>query len=697
MLAAVRFRTLAPALAFAVAIACRQEPDAPAADPAAAAATVATAAAPDAPAAAPSPAPPKPARARQERPLPAISGWTLDDKRFDVASLLGTRLLLFFFNPEVREASVVAQTLQAIAPLRGKQNFQIVGIATGSTRARAAEFAKQNGFDFPIVDDSSAAIAQKLGMRVPVALLGVDAEGYVIFGLGQFAVDEAGAATAIEEQVREALRLPTRAEAALPGVGSQPLAPSFQAPILDVKESFDLAAQRGKPLILIFFLHTCPHCHDLLGFLKELLPSLPEDKRPRLVGIEISGRTESVRTQLRTDGFDFFPVLFDPDGKIRAAYGVFAGVPDTFLIDAEGRIVQRMRGWERAQHEALLRMRVAKLGGAPVPMLLRTKGYSGNDVCGVCHELAHETWTYTQHATAFDTLVTHGADADPECIGCHVVGYDEPGGFKSARETPELEDVGCESCHGRGGPHLSPGFVTAGNYQPACGHCHDPKHSLGFEYATFLPRISHAANAGIAKLPPEEKRKRLAALGAPRKDLLPTNPVYLGSAACRSCHAAEYETWSASPHAHTVETLAAVHKQGNPDCLRCHTTGFGRPGGFPEKGLPPEHADLAGVGCESCHGPGGDHVAEGAAKIGTIVSLGDKCDSCVILQICGACHDDANDPGFEFAVKKKIEKQRHGTLEPGTGKPKGKTARFGAPRRVEDLLAGVFASLDAER
>jgi peroxiredoxin len=467
--------------------------------------------------------------------------------------------------------------------------------------------------------------------------------------------------------------------------------------LLAGKESFDLAAQRGRPLILTFFLHTCPHCHELLGFLKEYLPTLPADKRPQLVGLEISGRTESVRTQLRTDGFDFFPVVFDPDGKIRAAYGVFAGVPDTFLIDAEGRIVHRLRGWERAQHEALLRMRIAKLAGAPVPMLLRTKGYSGNDVCGVCHELAHETWTYTKHATAFDTLVTHAADADPECIGCHVVGYNEPGGFKSARETPELEDVGCESCHGRGGPHLSPDFVKDGSYQTACASCHNPTHSLGFEYASFLPRISHAANAAIAKLPPEQKRERLAALGAKRKDLLPTNAVYVGSVACRSCHAAEHATWSESPHAHAVDTLEAVRKQGNPDCLRCHTTGFGRPGGFPAKGLVAAHEDLASVGCESCHGPGGDHVAEGSTKIGTIVSLGDKCDSCVILQICGACHDDANDPGFDFEVKKKIEKQRHGTLEPGTGRPKGKSARRETPRRDEELLARVFAIRDTRR
>ena len=694
MLAAVRFRTLAPALALVLAIACRQEPEAPAVAPAASPDAVAkTAATPDAPA----PAKPvaKRTRSPNERPLPAFSGWTLDDQRFEIGNLLGQRLLLVFFNPEVEEASVVAEALKPIAELRTKNNFQMVGIAEGSTRAKAAEFAKRHGFDFPVVDDSNASIAQKLGLRIPVALLGVDAEGYVTFGLGNFAVDEPIAASAIQAQIREAMRLPARVDSKAPSAGNQPLAPAFKAPQLDAKQEFDFASQRGKPVLLVFFLHTCPHCHDLLRFLKQYLPTLPEDKRPSLVGLEITGRTDAVRTQLRQDGFDFFPVLFDPDGKIRAAYGVFAGVPDIFLIDGQGRIVARMQGWEPAQHEALLKMRVAKLGGAPVPMLLRTKGFSGNDVCGVCHELEHETWTFTQHATAFDTLVTHAADADPECIGCHVVGYGQPGGFTSARETSELEDVGCESCHGRGGPHLSPDFVKDGNYQSACASCHDKTHSLGFEYATFLPRISHAANAAIAKLPPEQRRERLAALGARRKDVLPTG-AFVGSAACQSCHVVEHAAWSASPHARAVQTLAAARKDGNPDCLRCHTTGFGRPSGFPEKGLPAHHPDLAAVGCESCHGPGGDHVAEGAAKIGTIVSLGDKCDSCVILQICGGCHDDANDPGFEFEVKQKIEKQRHGTIEPGTGKPKVKTS-FEAPRGVEDRLAAVFAGLEAGR
>jgi len=80
------------------------------------------------------------------------------------------------------------------------------------------------------------------------------------------------------------------------------------------------------------------------------------------------------------------------------------------------------------------------------------------------------------------------------------------------------------------------------------------------------------------------------------------------------------------------------------------------------------------VGCESCHGPGSEHVADGAQRLGTIVSLGDKCDSCVILQICGGCHDHANDPEFEFSVQEHIERQRHGTIEAGTGRPLGDSA-----------------------
>ncbi|MDH3213937.1 MAG: redoxin domain-containing protein, partial [Myxococcales bacterium] len=483
----MRYRNLALALATGLAFACGAAEGgskAPSLEPAAAAEV--------APAAAPGAGRTPQARERKERPLPAFSGWTLDDQKLSVSSLIGKRLLIYFFDPGYSAAPVVTEAVVAVSQLRGEHNFEIVGVAERATRAKTSEFVQEQGIDFPVIDDSSRAIARRLGLRSPLAMIGVDGQGYVTFGMLQFPSDEHAAET-VEGQVRQALRLPARANESQLTLGNRPAAPLFTAEILDGDEPFDLAAQQGKPVVLTFFLHTCPHCHEMLGFMKDALSEIPEDKRPLFVGVEVTGRTAAVRGELRNRDLDFFPVAFDRDGSIRAAYGSFAGVPDTFVIDSDGRIVAHVQGWRSAQDSPLMRMRLARIAGAETPMLLRSQGYSGNDACGVCHEREHETWQFTTHASAYDTLVRHGAENNPECVGCHVVGYEQRGGFVSAPETPDLENVGCETCHGRGGPHLSPAFVKIVDYGPICATCHDTKHSLGFDSATFTPRISHAA------------------------------------------------------------------------------------------------------------------------------------------------------------------------------------------------------------
>jgi len=612
-------------------------------------------------------------RSRRERPLPNFSGRTLEGESLEVSSMLGKRLVIFFFNPEVKDATPATQAVRAISNLRGKYNFEILGVATGSNRETIVAFAKKNDIDFKVLDDSSAAIARRIGLRQPMTLIGTDADGYVTFGIQQFMTHAPDPERAIEIQIREALLLPPLSSENEPVLGNHPMAPLFTVDIMDSDQRFDLAAHRGEGVILIFFLHSCPHCQHTLAFLREALAELPADKRPTLIGIEVSGRTGAVRRVLKERNLDFFPVAFDDNRSIQAEYGSYGGVPDMFFIDATGRIVARVQGWNPDRDEQLTRMRIAKLGGAKVPMLLSRSGYSGNEACGICHELEQETWYFTKHAGAYGTLVKHGKANDEECVGCHVVGYSKTGGFTSAGETPDLENVGCESCHGRGGPHLSPDFTPKDDYSAVCPTCHTSEHSLGFDYAKFLPRISHEANAYVTKLSLEERQALLEKIGAPR-EVLQTNAEHVGSEACKSCHEREYATWAASPHASSVATLAKQGESANLTCLACHTTGFGRPGGFPKNGRVESHADLARVGCESCHGPGAAHAKSDAPKTGNIVALGDKCDSCVILQICGRCHDDANDPGFEFQVVEKIEAQRHGTIEPGTGKPKAGSA-----------------------
>jgi peroxiredoxin len=691
ILVIVYFRVLVPALVAAGLLACDQPSVDAGASPPGQAAPARELSAP----------PPKPESnpkasskyTRKERPLPAFSGWTLDDEKLAISSLIGKRLVIFFFTPGVEEAPIVAEAVTNLTGFRGKYNFEIVGIAAGSDRETARKFAQQQGLDFPVIDDSSAAIARRLGLGVPIAILGVDAEGYFTFGLGQFPTTGPDGVKVAEDALRTSLRLPALAKESVPEFGTRPVAPTFSGDVLDGDEPFDLAAQRGRPVVLIFFLYTCPHCHEAMASMKKILAEMPENQRPVLVGVEATGRTAVVREKLANLGLDFFPVLFDRDGDIRNLYGVFGSVPDIFLIDAQGHIAARIEGWREETDLPLLRMRLAQLAGVEVPLLLRSKGYSGNDNCGVCHESEHTTWMLTRHAQAFNTLVKHGEASDPECVGCHVVGYEEPGGFEGAIETPYLEHVGCETCHGRGGPHLSPDLVEDGDYAPVCVSCHDAKHSLGFDYATFLPRVSHEANEHLLSLPLEEKRKRLEQLGVRRSNLLPNTAEIVGSDACESCHEKEFATWLKSGHAHAGATLLSAKEGFDAGCLKCHTTAIGREGGFPSDGALETHLDLGRVGCESCHGPGGDHVGEEAPRIGTIVSLGDKCHSCVVLKLCGGCHDEANDPGFEFSIQERIEKQRHGTIEPGTGEPKDASALLfrRPPGAAEGLDAAAHA------
>jgi len=591
--------------------------------------------------------------------LPGFEGRTLDGKSLSSASFSGKRLVLLCFNPGIEQAADYARALVNLASERSRNNFEIAGVAMGLDPANARAFAARLGLDFPIFDDSDASIADRLGLQSPLALLGTDGEGRVGLAMVAYEHESAVPTAAVEARVRDFLRLPRAGAVASGELDQRPKAPLFEAERMSGGDRFRFSDLSGKPVVLAFFLPTCPHCRDALRFFKSELARIPEKIRPVLVGVSIDSRPDAVEATLKSEQLDFFTVLRDTDREIAAAYGAFAGVPDILLIDATGRIVHRGMGWAEERDPKLMRMRLARLAGAEVPMLLEPGGFSGNDTCAVCHPTQAATWRFTDHSLAFDTLVTGGTDHDPKCVSCHVVGFGAPGGYSEAARKEYLENVGCESCHGAGGGHLpakSKAAAATVDYQPVCKRCHDTQHSLGFEYASFLPRISHSA---IAALDDAQREKLVVGRGRPR-DLLPTSSGIVGSAACKRCHEREYAVWSRSAHARSVESLRKKHKETRAECLRCHVTGYGRSGGFPNGGQARSNDDLARVGCESCHGPGAEHVKGDGKQLGNIVKLGDKCDSCVILQICGTCHDDANDSAFRFNVTRKIDAQRHG-------------------------------------
>ena len=341
----------------------------------------------------------------------------------------------------------------------------------------------------------------------------------------------------------------------------------------------------------------------------------------------------------------------DPDRATQQADEHPLGAPDVVVIDRQGRIVARHRG-AGPRVEALITMQVRHALGVDNPLLLSQSAYSGEEACSVCHVSQHTSWSITNHAHAFETLAEHGEDRNPECLGCHVVGWEERGGYSLDSPLPHLEGVQCESCHGRGGPHQSPDFATSG-LESVCAECHNPKHSLHFVFAERLPLVSHAANLQFADLSIEE-RQALLERRDKRERTLFQRADYVGTAACQGCHPAQHAVWAAGPHRRALGTLEKNSQSQNGDCLSCHVTGYEKPGGYPDGG-----ETLASVGCESCHGPGGNHVGEESPKSGTILALADKCDSCVILQICGSCHDDQWDPNFEFELDAKLDAIRH--------------------------------------
>lgn len=134
-----------------------------------------------------------------------------------------------------------------------------------------------------------------------------------------------------------------------------------------------------------------------------------------------------------------------------------------------------------------------------------------------------------------------------------------------------------------------------------------------------------------------------------------TAPTYVGAQNCKKCHLKEWKSWAATPMAKTFDSLKPGEKKEAKEkakldpqkdytkeaaCVRCHTTGYGEPGGYPKDGADQKlAAERQGVQCEVCHGPGSayaaymkdhekDYKTEEAKKLGLVFSTGESCAVC---------------------------------------------------------------------
>lgn len=103
---------------------------------------------------------------------------------------------------------------------------------------------------------------------------------------------------------------------------------------------------------------------------------------------------------------------------------------------------------------------------------------------------------------------------------------------------------------------------------------------------------------------------------------------YVGAETCAACHTDVADSFGKTPHATALEVLTEAGSDGDPECLKCHTTGLSGS----------EYVDGA-VTCEACHGPGGEHVSTGeATAINNEIGEAD----------CLKCHTADWSPDFDY-------------------------------------------------
>lgn len=566
-------------------------------------------------------------------------------------SLKDKPIVLLLFRPG---AAMAADLARALGRLRDDSAFAptvFLGLARASLD-EIKQFKTLQGISLPVMRDPGT-IAPSYGVGDLPTIIVLDAEGVIRFRMDGYL--GAGFQPRLEATVAFLRGLPALGSAASGSIDlaytRDPRAPVFAAKDLDGR-AIDLAALRGKVVVLTFFDQECPHCQQDFP---RLVPVLREFAGRGVVTIGITSRDAGggLRRFLKVHGIDY-PVILDPGRDLFTRYDS-RRTPDLFLIDRDGFIRYRETG-DHPDRGGLTRLQLRLLlGETPTTLAasLPAGRYSGDGPCRVCHRSEYDDWLRTPHSIAWDSLAAGDQWRDPECVRCHVTGKDLPGGFTDPQTTPHMVNVQCEVCHGPGGGHPAAPAGAAAGVEPGavagvCSGCHTGKFVLNFDVDEALALVAHRDEPDMDRMfrYSDEQRRRLEAINTRRLERFKSGVSFVGAETCRDCHAQEYEQWNRSPHAAAFARLAKADRMADKTCQPCHTTGMGHPGGF---GDPAAKVLMTNVQCEVCHGPGADHIkAAPSLRKATIYGITDQCSFCIIQGVCATCHDEANDPDFDI-------------------------------------------------
>jgi len=116
-------------------------------------------------------------------------------------------------------------------------------------------------------------------------------------------------------------------------------APDFSLPSLDAPgRQIDNSTFKGKVVLLNVFASWCVACTDEAGSLDFL-----RRKGVTIYGLDFHDKRPAAKAWLARWGDPYHGVAFDRNGEQAANWGIW-GVPETFVIDRQGRVAHKFTG-----------------------------------------------------------------------------------------------------------------------------------------------------------------------------------------------------------------------------------------------------------------------------------------------------------------------------------------------------------------
>jgi len=120
-------------------------------------------------------------------------------------------------------------------------------------------------------------------------------------------------------------------------------------------KSHTLSKYKGKVIFLNFWATWCPPCRAEMPAMQKMYKSW-NSKKYVMLAVNIGQNKKTVKSFAAENGYTF-PILLDSTSSIAKKYRV-SGIPTTYIINKEGKIVTRIVGareWDLKQIERLIK------------------------------------------------------------------------------------------------------------------------------------------------------------------------------------------------------------------------------------------------------------------------------------------------------------------------------------------------------